>query len=350
MKVKQLFLILVSASGLFFSCADSRDCCVQPPTSGYSKGIFVVNEGPFGGTGTISWHNPDTGETRDSLFEKANNGAVLGQFVQSLTFFNGKAYIVVNGANRVVVVDAQTFEFLDTIGGLALPRFFLPLDANTAYVSQWGADGLTGSVAKVNLNTNEILKIIPTGYGPEKMVRSNDRVYVANSGGYGRDTSITEIMVSSDLAQILPIPNGVNASTLILNNQQTPAKLFYLCKGYFLDPAQKGFLDYWSNPGTGLEVPPYSDDLVMDDSSGDLYFIGAGSVYKVTLSGSNPVLNLAFAQEAYGLGYDSEDKLLYCADAKDFSSPGEIHIYQADGTKLRSFRSGIIPGEVVIVK
>ena len=35
-------------------------------------------------------------------------GAVLGQFVQSLTFYGNKAYIVVNGANRVVVVDAKT--------------------------------------------------------------------------------------------------------------------------------------------------------------------------------------------------------------------------------------------------
>jgi len=350
MKVKQLFLILVSASGLIFSCADSRDCCDQPPGAVYSKGIFVVNEGPFGGTGTISWYNPDTGEIQDSLFEKANNGASLGQFVQSLTFFNDKAYIVVNGANRVVVVDAQTFEFLDTIGGLALPRFFLPLDNNTAYVSQWGADGLTGSVAKVDLNTHKILKIIPTGFGPEKMVRLNDRVYVANSGGYGRDTSITEIVLSNDLAQILPIPHGVNASTLALNNQQTPAKLFYLCKGYFLDPAQKGFLDYFSSPGTGLEVPPYSDDLVIDQSSGDLFFIGAGNVYKVTPSVSNPILSIAFAQEAYGLGYDSDKKLIYCADAKDFSGPGEVHIYQPNGTKLKSFRAGIIPGEVVIVK
>jgi hypothetical protein len=350
MKVKQLFFILVTASGLFFSCADSRDCCDQPTVADYSKGIFVVNEGPFGGSGTISWHNPDTGETQDSLFEKANDGAVLGQFVQSLTFFNGKAYIVVNGANRVVVVNARTFEYLDTIGGLALPRFFLPLNDNTAYISQWGADGLTGSVAKVDLNTHQILKIIPTGAGPEKMVRSNDRVYVANSGGYGRDTSITEIMVPSDLAQILPIPTGVNASTLVLNQQQTPARLHYLCKGYFLDPSQKGFLDYFSSGGPGLEVPPYSDDLVMDENSGDLYFVGAGNVYKVSQSGLNPVLSVAFAQEAYGLGYDSENKLLYCADAKDFSSPGQVHVYTANGTKIESFRSGIIPGEVIIVK
>ncbi|MFN0033900.1 MAG: YncE family protein [Saprospiraceae bacterium] len=350
MKVKQILLSFLAAAWLFSACGENKDCCVPIPQADYSQGIFVVNEGPFGGTGTISWHNPDTGETQDSLFEKANNGAVLGQFVQSLTFHNGKGYIVVNGANRVVVVDAQTFQFLDTIGGLALPRYFLPLDNNTAYISQWGLDGLTGTVAKVDLSSNEVLKTIATGHGPEKMVRANDRVYVANSGGYGKDSTLTEILLSSDLPQTLPTPSGINPSSLVLNNHSSPAKLFYLCKGYFLDPAQKGLLDYLSNSGIGAEAPPYSDDLVLDGDSGEMYFIGGNNVYKVTQSGQTPSLSVLFSQAAYGLGFDAEQNLLYCADAKDFSSAGEVVIYRTDGSKIGSFRAGISPGDLVIVK
>ena len=350
MKVKQFLFFSILSIAFLSSCGEKELCCDNPTISDYSKGIFVVNEGPFGGTGTISWYNPDTGETQDSLYEKANNGAVLGQFVQSISFVQDKAYIVVNGANRVVVVDAKTFEFLDTIGGLALPRFFLPLDNNTAYISQWGLDGLTGSVAKVDLNTNAILKVIPTGAGPEKMLRANDLVFVANSGGYGRDTSLTKITIANDAPQILLLNKGVNPSTLVLNNFQPPSKFFYLCKGYFLDPTQTGWLDFLNNSGSGLETPPYSDDLVLDPESGEMYFIGAGNVYKVTQGPSGAVLSVAFAQAAYGLGYDSDENLLYCADAKDFSSPGAVYIYKTDGTLLKSFRAGINPSEVVIVK
>ena len=94
MKVTQLYTLLLTALWLFSSCNTTTTCEDCPlPNGDYSSGIFVVNEGPFGGTGTISWYNPATGEVQDSIFEKANNGAKLGQFVQSLTFHNGMAIL-----------------------------------------------------------------------------------------------------------------------------------------------------------------------------------------------------------------------------------------------------------------
>lgn len=348
MKVKQILFSFLAASWLFAACSEKEPCC--DGTSDYSKGIFVVNEGPWGGTGTISWHNPDTGETQDSLFEKANNGAVLGQFVQSLIFHNGKGYIVVNGANRVVVVNAKTFKFLDTIGGLALPRYFLPLDNNTAYVSQWGFDGLTGSVAKVDLNTHQVLKIIPTGHGPEKMVRAADRVYVANSGGYGKDSTLTEILLSDDSPQTLPIPSGINPSSLVWDNRQSPAKLFYLCKGYYLDTLPTGQLNYLSNAGFGTQTPAFADDLLWDSNTGEMYFIGENTVYKMSQTGSDFSFAPIFHTKAYGLGFDADQQLLYCADAKNFASNGEVFVHKTDGTSVGSFRAGVGPGEILIVK
>lgn len=346
MKVKQILISFLSASWLFVACSDQRECCDLPPEGDYSKGVFVVNEGPFGGSGTISWYNPTTGEAQDSLFEKANQGASLGQFVQSLSFHNGKGYIVVNGANRVVIVNASTFEYLDTIGGLALPRFFLPIDPNTAYISQWGADGLTGSVAKVDLNTNKVQKTIPTGFGPDKMVRVNDRVYVANSGGYGVDASLSEILISNDQAQLQSFQNGKNPASLVSHNQE----LFYLCKGYYLDSNPVGWLNFVSNAGPGTETPAYSDDLVLDEDNGNLFFIGGGKVYQSNTANPESSLSVLLTQSAYGLGYDADQDLLYCADARDFSSPGEVVVYKTDGTRVGAFRCGIAPGEVVIVK
>jgi len=350
MKVKQILILFLAAPWLFSACTEKEACCDNPQAD-YSKGIFVVNEGPFGGTGTISWHNPETGETQDSLFEKANNGAVLGQFVQSLTFYGNKAYIVVNGANRVVVVDAKTFSFVGTIGGLEQPRFFLPLDNNTAYISQWGNDGLTGSVAKVDLNTLEVLTTIPTGHGPEKMVRMGDKVYVANSGGYGKDSTLTEILISSDSPQILALPAGINPATLVFSNQ----KLYYLCKGFYLDADPKGYLDY-VNGGLGIATPASSDDLLVDENTGEMYFLGGKTIYKANAGAQGTELsawlppNFSDLETPYGLAFDKEQKLLYCADAKDYSSAGKVYVFKTDGTQMGAFRTGLLPGEIIIVK
>jgi len=349
MKVKQIIFLFLSAAWLLASCGDQQECCDLPPQE-YIRGVFVVNEGPWGGTGTISWYNPDSGETLDSLYEKANNGAVLGQFVQSLTFHNDKGYIVVNGADRVVVVDARNFRYLDTIGGLHLPRYFLPIDNNTAYISQWGADGVTGSIAKVDLNTNKVLKTIPTGKGPEKMLRVNDKVYVANSGGYGVDSTLTEISVPNDVSQILSITKGINPATLAWDGRQTPGNLFYLCKGYFLDPSPEGWLDYRSNTGLGMPVPSFADDLCINPQTGELYFIAGNTVYKAVRVGADLGVSPLFQRASYGLGFDAEQGLLYCADAKDFVSNGEVFVHRTDGSLVGSFRAGVAPSEIVLVK
>ena len=340
MKVKQILISSLTVLLLFSACGEKEDCCTLPEGD-YSKGIFVVNEGPFGGTGTISWHNPDTGETRDSLFEKANNGAELGQFVQSLTFYRDKAYIVVNGANRVVVVDANTFRYLDTIGGLAQPRFFLPIQDDLAYVSQWGNDGLSGSVAKINLATNAVETIVPVGHGPEKMIfASSGALFVANSGGFGTDSTVASVEPFNATLLNKFNAKGLNPGSIVFNSNG----LFALCKGNYDPVNPDGALLCDLGPNTfNVDVASGADDLVAS-GDGTLYFIAGGSVWAY----KNNSLQKLFDQSAYGLGLDKNQNLLYCADAKGFAGPGEVVIYKTDGTRVGAFRTGIGPGEVLI--
>ena len=200
MKVKQFFQIILTSLWLFSACDKKDDC--NNRGGDYSHGVIVVNEGPFGGTGTITWHDPATGETVQDVYGAENCGASLGEFVQSIRFHQNKGYIVVNGANKIVIVDERTFKYLGVIEGFELPRFFLPIDDRFAYVSQWGADGLAGSLAKVDLQTKRIVKTIPVGSGPEKMLFAGNRLFVANSGGYGVDSTVVEINTVDDEVEL----------------------------------------------------------------------------------------------------------------------------------------------------
>ncbi len=346
MKVNILCTLLLSGIFLFFSC--KKDPVPTPTPGRYEKGVFVVNEGPFGGTGTITWHDPTTGETVQDIFGKANNGAALGQFVQSLAFHNGKGYVVINGANRVVVVDAGTFEYLDTIGGLTLPRFFQPLDNDYAYVSQWGANGLNGSVAKVDLRTNKIIKTIPTGAGPEKMLISNGFLWVANSGGFGLDSTIAHISIGTENGSISEsIPGQRNPICLAKAAGVTTYPFVALCKGDYLDAASTGWLTKADNPNLGgTATVQGADDLATSPDGYTYYFIGGGAVY----SYDNTGLKKRFDQAAYSLACHPASGELYCGNAKNFSSNGEVVVRKPTGEQISSFPVGIAPGEIIIVE
>lgn len=344
MKVKQSFpLFLLLAAAIFFQSCKKDDAC-QNRGGDYSKGIFVVNEGGFGGTGTVTWHNPETGETMQDIFGAENNCAALGQFVQSLSFHNGKGYIVVNAANKIVVVDARSFRLLDTIGGLSSPRFFMPANDDYAYVSQWGADGLSGSLAKINLSTNKVEKTIPVGSGPEKMLLSaNDILYVANSGGFGIDSNVTVFRLFADTLVAKLKTGAANPACLARANNT----LFALCKGYYNDSNP---LDGWLGdvgPNTiGFNVEKYADDLVASPNGETLYFIAGSGIWMY----KNHAISKLADQPAYGLTCHPTTGNLYCADGKDFNSAGKVYVFKPDGTKIDSFSTGISPGEIVIVQ
>ncbi|MGI9158557.1 MAG: YncE family protein, partial [Saprospiraceae bacterium] len=288
MTFKYVFFALLT-SALLIACGDNLHQTAAPDDESgrYNTGVFIVNEGPFNGTGAITWHNPASGETVQDLFGLENGGAALGQFVQSLCLHEGKAYIVVNGANKVVVVDAATFKYEGEITGLALPRFFLPIDENTAYVSQWGADGLTGSLARVDLNTLQVTQTIPTGAGPEKMLRRGDLILVANSGGFGVDSTVS----------VVNMPLGVEQSREVVQNGRNPGALlsdvfdggrtFALSRGYFLDPAPGGLLStlFGINqlPNQSWATPAYPEDLCRSPQKHALYFTAGGDIYRETI-------------------------------------------------------------------
>ncbi len=340
MKVNCLLLFIAA---LFSSCDKQND-----PTKGkYDKGIFVVNEGPFGGTGSITWHDPASGTTEQDIYAKANNGAVLGELVQSLTFHDGKGYICIGNGSTIVVVDANTFEFLDTIGGLAKPRYFHPYGDHFALVTQWGADGNTGTVAQVDLNTHEVVKTSPViGAGPEKIFPMNaDVVLIPNSGGYTIDSTVVTFRLSTFSEESRSVTNGSNpgmCARLSGNN----AGIYALCKGSFLESTPRSSLGLSDGSGAAVAIPFYSDDLCAATDNSALYFTGGGAIYEF----KNGTLRTVVQQAAYGLICHPGTGELYCTDAKDFSSAGEAVIYKPDGTKAGSFPTGIAPGEIVIVQ
>ncbi len=343
MKVKQLFhfFCFAALSALFTFCKDAPSV-----TEGaYSNGIFIVNEGPFqSGSGTIDFWDRTTNSLTSNLFELENSGAVLGNIVQSINTHAGKTYIVVNNAAKIEVVSAATFKSVGTITGLAQPRYFLPVSDTKAFVSQWGSDGFTGSVAVVDLLQNLVVKTIPLGFGAETMTVRNGKLYVALSGGFGNDNRVAVLNIASEMVEKY-ITVGDNPKSLAFDNSGV---LWVLCGGKFdfVSPANNtpGGIYKIENDtvvGTGFPLSTGADNLVLDKDKTTAYFTTQTMTFKTPLALINPSI---FANRSfYALGYDAQASQLYGADAKDFSSRGAIIVFDANGGVIRTFDAGVIP-------
>lgn len=323
------------------------------PAGRYESGVLISHEGKFpNGTGTVSYFNRTAKTVENDIFQTVN-GRPLGSLVQSVSIHNGKAYAVVNNANKIEVADAKDFQSVGVISGLAQPRYFLGINDQKAYVSQWGADGLTGSVVVVDLNTNAVTKMIATGRGAERMLRVNNNVYVIWSGGYGSDNRVTVLDANTD-AVVASITVGDNPNSIQLDANN---KVWVSCGGirdFSNSAANTAGSLVRINPGNNaveLTLPFVStvespEELTINKARNVLFFLYSGAVYRHDINSTELSPTPFIYRYFYGLGIDPADDVLYAADAGDFTSNGKVIRYNsATGAALDSVQVGIIPAE-----
>ncbi|MBK8557556.1 MAG: hypothetical protein IPL65_18190 [Lewinellaceae bacterium] len=344
MKVKFTLFSTLFFLFLLSGCKDNTE--MQGAPGYYASGIFIINEGPFGGTGTITWHNPSTGVTVQDVFGRENGGAALGAFVQSLTIVGDKAYIAVNGANKIVEVDALSFRFLREITGFELPRYLLSTGNGKAFVSEWGADGVSGKLVLLDLNSGTIVKKTLVGSGPEKMLLMGNEVLIAHAGGFGVDNTIGTVNVSSGEAGVNTLLPYYNPCCIAKGLDNSPFPMI-VARGDWMQPASTGWMGSFKIPDfPGYELPQGAEDLCLSPDGSTAYCSAGASIWQLNSNGLTKLLD----QPCYGLNCDPKDGLLYCADPKDFNSAGEVVVYQPDGTVVSRFTAGIAPGEVVFIE
>lgn len=337
------------------ACDDSKDGDCTASEEIYSRGIYVVNEGTFqAGNASITYYEPQTEELRSRIFQRSDcEPKTLGDVAQSLTFHEGKVFIVVNNSNKVEVVDALNFRSQATVTGLALPRFLHAVDGGKAYISEWGSDGLSGRLQILDLSSYAITGHIETGgKGPEKMLQVGDRLYVGHTGGFASDSLISVIDMGADTL-LTQIATRHNPAEMALDAQ---GRLWVLSLGYYDFETGEGFPAYLSCyevPGHGLlkqfELPAsYPADLHINAAGDRLYFLhDAAIVAQGTESSSLDLQTLANDATFYGLGFDASAGRLYGADAGDFQSNGRVRVYDTTGTFLTEWAAGIAPSEIV---
>jgi YVTN family beta-propeller protein len=355
-----LLSFLVTLPLLFTACGDLEKQ-IEPsdhqtiPEGGSNTGFYIVNEGPFmNGSGTISFFEYASGKVTNEIFDKANNRP-LGNIVQSMSFYDAKGYIVVNNAEKVEVVDSATFKSVGVIEGLHEPRYFLGINDEKAYVTQWGEGKAKGSVQVVNLKSNTVTDYILGGNRPGRLLRYGNRVYVLN----GNENTVSVIDSGSDMV-VKNITVNHSPNSIQLAN----GKIWILCGGFKKYTEDWKFVEEESSPGSLIVINPFDDKvenelkfdskaaspshLIVNRQGTKLYFSYLGKVYEQPVDASVLSTKVLFEGNFYGMGYDPYQNHIVGADAGDFSGAGKMYRYDAaSGAEVDHHSVGIVPNGFV---
>jgi YVTN family beta-propeller protein len=344
--VSILFVIITSF--LFLQSCDKE---ADPIKGAYQSGVLVVNEGGFGSAnGDVTYYNP-TSDLLEQFIFKNVNGAFAGDVLQSISVEGDDGYLVLNGSNKIEMVDINTFKRKNTFTDLKLnnPRYLKVINGK-AYISVWGPFNsnftlVDSYVLVVDTKTLSVVNAIDTNEGIENLLYDGKYLFVSRNGFSGSnvltvidpatDKIVKEInlsgepkgMVVDSNNKLWAITSG-NASKLFRINTTT----FELEQTFEIGSKARG----------QLAITPDKGSLI--------YAIGK-AVYKMSIDAATapaaPLFTASDVVAFYGVNVDPKTGDIYIGDAKNFSSAGSAYIFNVDGTFKNTVETGIGPNAFI---
>ncbi len=326
---------------LFLASCNSDDN--NEPKGDYENGILISGEGSGAGSGSISFISDDY-TINDAKIYSDVNGSDLGTFLQSVSFDNDKAYIVVDNQNTVTVVDRYTFESLGTITeGLLAPRY-MAIDGDKGYVTNWGdtSDETDDFIAVIDLDTFEVVNEISVGNGPERILIDNGNLYVSHKGAFTTNNIISVIDINTNEVSTITVNDNPDEMYINSNNE-----LIVLSEGYTLYGGAPTY-DIISNTSGAISIIDLDENevtSVLEFEEGnsaslmvvenDTIYYGLGNnIYSITTSATSLSSTALFSgADSFLYGLALENDTFYTLDA-NFSDVSALNVFDLSTNTL----------------
>ncbi|GHV09969.1 hypothetical protein FACS1894162_1970 [Bacteroidia bacterium] len=345
-KFLYLFVLLIGLA----SC-ENEDPLIDPPYVPGSEGVFILNEGSWGGNNaSLTYYNFNTATKTADIF----NGE-MGDTGQDMMAYGGKLYITVTESNCIHILSLDSLKPLQTITGIAQPRYLTSYNGKvyaTAYGANPGVEN--GLVLKIDTASLTIAGTLTVGSYPEGIAAAaNGKLYVAN-GGHGTENTVSVINTTTFTAEnsitVRINPNIVHADNYG-NIYLTTIGNFGYGAPVDLGGIQK--INTSTNVVTPIDIPA-NNKFVID---GDLlYFYGQFTNYATnefspisfgvyntktnTLTADPIISDGTVIATPYAIGVNPKTKDVYISDSQ-YNTDSDVYVFGKDGKKKSTIHAGI---------
>ena len=386
MKTKQKLLILLFLL-ILISCREERniyipdEVIVEPLDTTAEdinsprkiKGFYLLNEGNMGSNkATLDYFDYETQIYSRNIFAYANPSVVkeMGDVGNDLKIYGGRLYAVINCSNKIDIMDKWT---AIKIGQINIPNCrYIRFHEGFAYVTSYAGPveinpdyKQSGYVAKVDTATLQVVDRCLVGFQPDELEIVDNKIYVANSGGYmfpNYENTVSVIDIET-FTEIKQIEIAVNLHRLRADKH---GNLWVSSRGdYYNTPSRLFCID--------TKTDKLTDELAISVSNfhldGDSLYIystewnylnmnnvityGIVDVVKKELVTNNFITDGTEKniRVPYGISVHPITKDIYVTDAKNYVSPGTLYCFDKNGKqKWKSIRTGDIPAHFTFLE
>src|SRR5690554_29648 len=338
-------------------------------------GFYLLNEGNMGNNkATLDYYDFETGIYKKNIYAERNPTVPkeMGDVGNDIGIYGSKLYAIINVSNKVEVMDVATTK---RISQIEIPNCrFIKFHEGYAYVTSYAGPVVIdpdyeqlGFVAKINTVTLEVVDRCLVGFQPDELEIVDNKIYVANSGGYmgagdteGYERTVSVIDIATfkeekriDVAYNLERIKADSRGDLWVSSRGDykglPARLFFIDreKGIVTDTIPIAASNYWID-----------DDLLYVYGTEFSYITNSWDIsYSIVNTRMREIIDRKIItdgtdeeiEKPYGIMVHPETKDIFITDAGNYVTPGVLYCFDKEGKKKWSVVTGNIPGHFALL-
>ncbi|MFV0506489.1 MAG: YncE family protein [Bacteroidales bacterium] len=375
-----LLLLLAGCRGDIATLLSENENTGDTQTSADYHGFYLLNEGNMGSNkATLDFMDFQTGRYTRNIYAERNPSVPkeMGDVGNDMGIYGSKLYAVINCSNKIEVMNAQTTKRL---GQINLPNCrYLKFHSGYAYISSYAGPVVIdpeykqlGFVAKIDTTTLQIIDTCIVGFQPEEIDIVNNKMYVANSGGYmgagggeatkGYERTVSVINLETFKEEEKRIDVAYNLERLRADKR---GNLWVSSRGdyynlnsrlFFIDTKKQIVTDTIHRAASNLWIDNdliyiYGSEFSYINHSWNMsYYIVNAKTHQIVKENIITDGTDQLIEKPYGIMVHPETKDIYITDAGDYVSPGRLYCFSPEGKKKWSVRTGDIPNDMALLQ